>query len=337
MKTLGVGIIGLGIGRAHAAAFAANRHCELRVLCDFSAEKLQEAATAFPAARLTDDARSVLDDPAVDIVVVASHDDDHHRQVVAALEGGKHVLAEKPLCLHEAEARDIYAMLAKHPDLRLTSNLSLRTCPRFAVVRDRVRSGSMGQLYSMDGEYLWGRKHKLTNGWRTDMPFYSIIHGAAVHMVDLIMWIRGDRPVEVHAWGNRICTQDSALRANDFAALTMRFDDGCIARVAANGGCVHPHFHALTVFGTDMTFRHTPGGAEWVMRRNGEEEAVPCTEAYPAREERPLLVDSFVQAIVAPGSPMLVGEADVFDVMSVCYAAEESMRTGRATTIRYFD
>jgi predicted dehydrogenase len=337
MKKLGVGIIGLGIGRAHASAFAAHRHCQLQVLCDFSVEKRAEAAAAFPDVRLTDDAQSVLADTTVDIVVVASHDDDHHRQVVAALEGGKHVLAEKPLCLHKAEASDIYAMLEKRPGLRLSSNLSLRTCPRFAVVRDRVRSGSMGRLYSIDGEYLWGRRHKLTDGWRKDMPFYSIIHGAAVHMIDLIMWIRGGRPVEVHAWGNRICTQGSDLRANDFAALAMRFDDGCIARVSANGGCVHPHFHALTVFGTDMTFRHVPAGAEWVMQTGGGAEVVPCAEAYPAREERPLLVDSFVEAIVAPGAPMLVGEADVFNVMSVCCAAEESMRTGRAVAVEYFD
>lgn len=337
MRKLGVGIIGLGIGRTHARAFAANDRCELRALCDISPDRLAEVSMTFPGVRVTDEDRSVLDDPSIDIVVVASYDDQHHRQVMAALGNGKHVLAEKPLCLYEDEARDIRAMLHARPELLLSSNLGLRTCPRFTTVRDRVRSGGMGRLYCIDGEYLWGRKHKLTHGWRKDIPFYSIIHGAAVHMVDLIIWLHGGRPVEVHAWGNRICTAESDLRANDFAALTMRFDDGCLARVSANGGCVHPHFHALTVFGTDMTFRSVPSGAEWVVRQDGEQCFVPCTEAYPAREERRLLVDSFVEAIVTPGATMLVDAGDVFDVMSVCYAAEKSMRTGHAVAIEYFD
>ena len=30
-----------------------------------------------------------------------------------------------------------------------------------------------------------GTKEKLISGWRADADFYSIIHGAAVHMIDL--------------------------------------------------------------------------------------------------------------------------------------------------------
>ena len=64
----------------------------------------------FPSA--STDAAAALADPAVDTVVVATRHDAHARQVLAALQAGKHVFCEKPLCLTldelaqiEAEAR----------------------------------------------------------------------------------------------------------------------------------------------------------------------------------------------------------------------------------------
>ena len=48
-----------------------------------------------------------------------------------AIEHGKHVFVEKPLCLYEEEGREIAALLRERPDLRLSSNLPLRLSPRF--------------------------------------------------------------------------------------------------------------------------------------------------------------------------------------------------------------
>lgn len=335
VKKIRVGVIGLGIGWTHAQAFAGHASCELAALCDVSQERLNDASLAFPGVALTTSDHEILTNPEIDLVVVASYDDHHCRQTVAALANSKHVLVEKPLCLHEREALAIRSKLAQSPGVRLSANLSLRTCPQFASVRNAVRSGEMGSVYSLEGDYLWGRRHKLTHGWRKDVAEYSIIHGAAIHMIDLLLWISGQRAVEVHAYGNRICTSGSGLGVNDYASINLLFGDGSIGRVTANGGCVHPHFHALSVFGTEKTFVHGLSGAEWIVASGDGHERIPCSEAYPAREARRRIIDTFVDAILDGSQKPLVDEDAVFNAMSVCFAAERSVRLGRPIAVQH--
>jgi predicted dehydrogenase len=331
---LRVGVIGLGVGLAHARGFGRNEQCDLTMVCDLSEARLAEAAKIFPRAAATTDERDILTNPDIDIVVVASYDDCHHRQILSALEHGKHVFAEKPLTLHVGEAREIRRMLER-TGLRMTSNLCLRTCPLFIAVRNAVRSGAMGPVFSLEGDYLWGRKHKVMEGWRTEMDFYSIILGAGVHMIDLLIWVTGQRVAEVHAFGNDIATRGGRLRHNDFASVNLRFEDGAVGRVAASGGCVHPHFHRLAVFGRDKTFLHTPSRTEWL--ESGEEGpvSVSCPEAYPGREERVRVIAGFVDEILGDAGSGVVDENAAFDTMSVCFAAQKSMEIGQPIMVEY--
>ena len=38
-----------------------------------------------------------------------------------------------------------------------------------------------------------GRVNKFY-GWRSKLKYYSKIYGAAVHMIDLMIWLIGDKP-----------------------------------------------------------------------------------------------------------------------------------------------
>ena len=67
----------------------------------------------------------------------------------------------------------------------------LRSCPLFIKIRQKIEEKTMGEIYYLEADYLWGRKQKLISGWRAEADFYSIIHGAAVHMIDLAVWLIG--------------------------------------------------------------------------------------------------------------------------------------------------
>jgi len=283
----------------------------------------------------TVNADDLLVDESLDIISIASHDNYHAEQVVAALEHGKHVFVEKPLCMSREEARSIRATLASCPGQRLSSNLGLRTCPRFREAKRMVAEGRMGTVFLCEGDYLWGRSHKLTDGWRNAMPFYSIIHGAAVHMIDLVLWITGRRPVEVQSYGSRLASEGTAFRFNDLAVISMRFDDGMIGKVTASGMCVHPHFHSLALYGTKGTFTHGYNGALYFDSSDPSVMPAPVTQEYPAREERRYTLESFVDSIMDPDVSPLVPEEDVFATMSVCLAAEEAVQTGRPVPVLY--
>ncbi|MDH3975361.1 MAG: Gfo/Idh/MocA family oxidoreductase, partial [Deltaproteobacteria bacterium] len=264
MKKIKVGIIGLGVGRKHIAGFQSHPQSQVIKTCDFDNERLEDVKQEYPEIEGVCSADEVLNDPDIDVVSIASYDNYHFEQITQALNNGKHVYVEKPMCLFDYEARSIRGLLKSKPEIKLSSNLVLRTCPRFVRLKEAVQSGEMGDIYSMKAEYLWGRKHKLTDGWRKDMDFYSIIHGAAVHMIDLLIWMIDMLPVEVKAYGNQITTKDSEMKYNDFAAILMKFETGLIAEVSAHGGCVHPHFHNISIYGSNKSFINGITGGVWV-------------------------------------------------------------------------
>ena len=335
MKNLNVGIIGLGVGKNHIQAFENHPKCQVVAICDFSMEKLSASAKLCPGARMSRDADKIIKDPSIDIVSIASFDNYHFGQASKAIQSGKHVFVEKPFCLYFNEAVELRKLLSEHPEIHLSSNLNLRTCPRFNYFKTLIKSGEMGQIVYVEADYLWGRIQKLTNGWRKNMEFYSIIHGAAVHIIDLVMWITQMKPVEVQSYGNQIATENSGFRYNDFAVILMRFENGTVAKVTANGGCVHPHFHKLSVFGTDKTFVHDDSGARLFESRDPKAKPTEILEEYPGIEEKRNIIISFVEAIMNPKKKAIVSSNDSFETMSVCFAAERAMTERTPIRIEY--
>jgi predicted dehydrogenase len=304
-------------------------------VCDFSEEVLTSVRSKHPAIKTVKNADDILLDKDIDLVSIASYDNYHYEQTVKALENQKHVFVEKPPCLFREEAVTIKELLKKNSFLMLSSNLNLRTCPRFRNLRALIRSGEMGEVFYFEGDYLWGRIKKLTNGWRGKMPFYSLVYGAAVHIIDLLIWLVGKEPVEVKGYGNQIATRGSGFGYTDFAVLLLRFDDGTLAKISANGGCVHPHFHKVTVYGTKQTFLHELRGGQLISSCEPHAQAKALSDDYPGKEKG-MVIHSFVDSVINDDAEAAIVSADdVFNVMSVCFAAEESIHSNKTVLIDY--
>ncbi len=326
MKRLGVGVIGLGVGAQHAEVYARRQDCELVTLCDLSPEKLAEVGPRFPVAQRTTDAAQVLADPSIQIVSIATNDDCHYRHVVEALGNGKHVFVEKPLCLNPGEFDDIKSALARHPELTLSSNLILRKSPRFIELKKLIRDGLFGEIYYVEGDYLYGRLHKILSGWRGKIDGYSVMHGGGIHLIDLLLWLLDEPVVEVMAMGNAFAARGSGFRYNDMVVSLLRFRSGVVGKVSANFGCVHPHFHALTIYGTKATYVNGAEAALLHTSRKPDAEPKRLTTAYPGTHKGDL-IDSFVNAVLG-GPPPEVPASDVLRAMAVSLAIDESVRRG---------
>ncbi|MFC1909216.1 Gfo/Idh/MocA family protein, partial [Chloroflexota bacterium] len=226
MKRLKAGIIGLGVGEKHAAGYHNHSGCEVAALCDFSEEKLEAVRDKYPDARLTTQADEVLSDPEINIVSIASYDNYHHEQIVKAINNDKHIFVEKPLCLYEVEAVEIKQLLQEKPHLKLSSNLILRMSPRFRMLKQMIADGELGQLFYVEGDYNYGRLHKITEGWRGKIDFYSVVYGGGVHVIDLLLWLTGDRVIEVAAYGNNLASSGTSFRYNDMVVSILKFESG---------------------------------------------------------------------------------------------------------------
>ncbi len=330
---LRVGVIGLGVGEAHIAGFEQDRRCRVTALCDIDGEHLAAVAARHPGKRTTTDPEMVLADPEIDLVSIASYDDAHAGQVIKAIAAGKHIFVEKPICFHDAEFAAISAALAANPSIRLSSNLILRRYPRFLRLKSLIEAGGLGALYYLEADYNYGRMEKIIQGWRGKLPFYSVVHGGGIHVIDLLLWLTGARPVDVVAMGTNIASRATDFRFNDTVAALLRFDNGAVAKVSANFPCVYPHFHDVTVFGTDATWRNGRDAAR--LYRSRDPDAAPdlLDDPYPGSLKGDL-IPSFVTALL-DGGKAEVECVDVLNAMAVSLAVERAAATGQPQRVSY--
>ncbi len=332
-KRLRVGVIGLGVGEKHIAAYQSHPDCEVVALCDFDEARLTTARDKYPGIRWTKVADELLTDPEISLISIASYDNYHYPQIMQALNNNKHVFVEKPLCLYEQEAREIRRRLEDNPSLRLSSNLVLRTVPRFRWLRQMIADGRMGQLYYVEGDYNYGRLHKITEGWRGKIDFYSVVYGGGVHLVDLLLWLTGDRVVEVAAYGNNLSSRGSSFNYNDMVVAILRFHSGMVGKVAANFGNVSPHFHALQIYGTQATFVNGADCGLLYTSREPDKPPQKIAEPYPGQQQD-RVIHSFVDSILHNTVPEVDAEA-IFQTMSVCFAIEKATHQSGSVMVKY--
>lgn len=328
---LRVGVIGLGVGEKHAEAWERHPDCSVVALCDFDPRRLEEVGSRLPAGERFGRAEDLLAAD-LDAVSIASYDSHHFEQVRTALGRGLHVFVEKPLCTSEEEAAELQALRARNPGVRLSSNLPLRRSPRFLDLRERIRRKELGRLYYAELDYEYGRLWKITEGWRGREPFYSVMMGGGIHMVDLLLWLTGSRVAKVTATAsNAIASAGTQFGYDDLVVTLLEMEDGMVAKVAANFGCLHPHFHAVKLFGTDGTFVNgLPDATLWTGDRRNPR-PTRLDSAYPGVHKGDL-IHSFAEAILR-GTPPEVSEEDVFHTMEVVIAIERARRTNTATSL----
>ena len=331
---LGVAVAGLGVGMEHARAYLETGQCHLKWAYDLDTQKASQLVREVGQGRPAESFEQVLEDPEVSAVSIATYDDAHFDQVVAALEAEKHVFVEKPLCRNYQELTRVRQAWERHEGrIKLSSNLVLRSAPLYVWLKNAIENGELGELYSFDGEYLYGRLHKITDGWRKDVVNYSVMLGGGIHLVDLMLWLIGERPNRAFASGNGVSTVDTAFRYDDYMAATLEFPSGVVGRIAANFGAVHPHHHVLRVFGTQGTFLYDDSGPRLHRSRDPSESPVRLDVAtLPASKGQ--LIGPFVAGVIAD-KDMDAQTSDIFDAVSVCASSDEALETGNPVEVRY--
>ena len=224
-------VIGLGVGEQHVGGYAEHPACELVAICDIDPARLREVAARHPGAcaprptppscSTTRRHRRRLDRLLRRRPLRAGADGAASRQA--------RVRGEAALPT-PSEAREIAALLAERPELRLSTNVPLRRSPALPrAARADPRGRARARCSTLEGDYDYGRRHKLTDGWRGAEPaYYSVVLGGAIHLVDLLLWLTGERPVTevTAAVGNGIATRGTRVRPDDLVVAVLRCPSG---------------------------------------------------------------------------------------------------------------
>lgn len=332
-KRLRAAVIGLGVGEQHLKAYIDHPNCDVVWAADFDEAKLNEMSKKYPFVEFVKEFDSDVALKNLDLISVTSYDNFHAMQVIAALKRDIHVFVEKPLCLSELELSAICKVKREKPKLKLASNLVLRKAKHLVDLRKRVLSGALGEIYHFEGDYDYGRVHKLSNGWRGKINDYSVMHGGGIHLLDLAMWVVGGRISEVAATGNKIVTAGMGNNCNDLVVALLKFESGQIGKVTANFGSVTKHSHKLAVYGTKGTFFQNLTNSGYHTKRDDV-----ADETYESIEvDKPSkqgILSSFVESILTDVAPA-VSAQDVVDVMAVSISVEKAVLSGRWEPVSY--
>ncbi|MEQ9607604.1 MAG: bi-domain-containing oxidoreductase [Kiloniellaceae bacterium] len=205
--------------RANPEAFS------LRSVCSRQGHNAKAVAAEHGAAFATTDYAEVLADAETDAVLITTRHDLHAAMVLKALEAGKHVLVEKPLCLTRDELAAIEAFYADGTEGKpvLLTGFNRRFSPYVRRIGEATaaRSNPMIVDYRVNAGYFppdtW--VHGPEGGGRN--------RGEACHFYDLFVALTGAAPTKVSATSLRPAT--THYRADDNFVATVAFDDGSVA------------------------------------------------------------------------------------------------------------
>jgi predicted dehydrogenase len=195
MDKVRVGIIGMGnVGRHHASYLGAGKvtRCELVAV----AGRSPELPKAYPALKVYETGEEMIASGAVDAVVIATPHYQHTTLGIAALERGLHIMVEKPISAHKADAERLIAAHAKRKKLVFAGMFQLRAEPRYAEIQRLIEGGRLGEIarlgwtitdcYRTEAYYASG-------GWRATWKGEGsgVLLNQCLHNLDVLQWLCG--------------------------------------------------------------------------------------------------------------------------------------------------
>jgi predicted dehydrogenase/threonine dehydrogenase-like Zn-dependent dehydrogenase len=195
------------------------------------------AARKFGFEETTTDTARLFDDVATEAIVITTRHDSHARYVLQAIEHGKHVFVEKPLCLTVDELTEIGSALeARRATGAHVPMLMLGFNRRFAPQVLRIRQLLAGANGPKSFVLTVNAGAIPTNHWTQDPTVGGgRIVGEACHFIDLLRFL-ADAPIA--SWERA----DMDSPTGDTATLQFRFADGSMGTVHyfANGSKAFP-------------------------------------------------------------------------------------------------
>jgi predicted dehydrogenase len=329
---------------AHLPGFRA-AGAPVGALCARNQERARLLAQQYEVPRVYGDWRQMLAEEKPDIVCVCLPNVLHYEVTVAALEGGAHVLCEKPLATSVAEARAMFDAARRNGRHLMTAH-HFRFDVAAQAIKRVVESGALGEIYYSEATALrrmgipsWGAFHQRAFSAGGCLIDYG------VHALDQTLWLAGNpKPVSVSAVMQRRFGQRPEIAAawgangwdperfdvEDFAVAFVRFQDGSsmVLRASWAAHIAKDQFSSrlLGAEGGATTLPptvHTLGEGKQVNEELGP---FPWSNPYEAEAAHFLAV---VRGEVEP----IVKEEETMNVQRILDAAYRSAEEGREVPV----
>jgi predicted dehydrogenase len=335
-----VGVIGAGgiVQGAHLPAYQ-KAGLPVRAITDIDQTKAQALADEFGIPHVYPSVEALLADPEIEVVDIAVPASEQPALVLAALDAGKHVLAQKPLATTVEAALEL-AERAENSGLLVGVNQQLRCDEGMAAAYEMVQRGWLGELsgfsitVNLDTPWhLWD--------WAQSMERLEVmIH--SIHYHDVVRWFLGN-PTRVFALAGR--TAGQAPIGETRTVSSYLYDSGVVAVVHANH--VNKGEDNLAEFRIDgsegsirgtlgLLYDYPVGRCDTVELKSS---VVPTDGWVPYPVTQRWIPDAFIGTM---GSLLaeIAGEgtrrspiSDNVDTVKLVHALYESIETGQAVSL----
>ncbi|MEQ1853063.1 MAG: Gfo/Idh/MocA family oxidoreductase [Chthoniobacteraceae bacterium] len=257
--------------------------------------------------------------------------------IEAALEASCHVLAEKPACV-KAEDFEPLVRLAdmKHRNLSLALANRLRASVQTA--RKLIESGKLGRIYGSE-LHIVADQTRLKNAvyhssWFADRARSGGGHliWLGIHWLDLIMHMTGSKIVETAGFTGIVGGQP--LKAEDSAAMALRFDNGSFGTITSGYYLDRGYHSHIKIWGADGWLQFEPHGGE-LLKWYSTKETPAEVRKYDGPAEAPdytLLVRACVRASLGLEPPPVTG-VESLQVLKTVFACYHAAGTGRSQRV----
>ena len=346
LKSLRAGVVGLGwAGEQHLKSYVGMPGVEVVALSGLEEDRLQALGKSYGVPDLYGDYEGLVARDDLDIVSVCTPNHLHTPIAVAALEGGKHVLCEKPLARTGAEAAEI-VRAAREADHVVHVAFTQRERGDVQVLRRHVLEGNLGRVYHVKA--TWMRRNGIPGmgSWFTskEMAGGGPLIDLGVHMLDMALYLLDEPEVESvscatyaelgpQGRGGRGDTDKTivgdAYEVEDLACAFIRLSGGATLNLEAGWAAYRESGDdfGVTLYGTD-------GGAEMkvkdyvtqdTLRIYTDVAGVPAVVSpeIPAREGHRSVVSRFVETVRSGDWKGHDGEEGLrrARVIDACYAS----------------
>ena len=226
---LRIAFMGFRHGHIFGALKDAQEHEGVDVVAACEEDEATRGQLADGTATITHDSFDrMLDDVECDAIAIGDYYGRRGAIAIRALELGKHVIADKPICTSLDELARI-AELARDKGLSVGCQLDLRNSGKQIALRKLIREeGRLGDVHAIH----FGGQHPLNYGTRPGWYFEEGKHGGtindiAIHAIDLIPWVTGKPFEEVVAARNWNAALPEVPHFKDAAQVMLALEGGC--------------------------------------------------------------------------------------------------------------
>lgn len=338
-KTVSFGIVGCGIiSRFHALAISEIPEARLLGACSKTYSSTEKFCNEF-SLRPYADYQEMLKDPELDAVVICTPSGDHADQIIEALNAGKHVVVEKPMCLTMEQANAVVE-LAEKLNLMVCVISQTRFSDGVQAIKQAIDRGELGRLVSasLTMRYFRDQNYYDLAQWRGTMAGDGggVLMNQGIHGIDVLCYLMG-KPVGVKGYARTLLRD---IEVEDTAVAALEFDNGSLAVIDATV-CSQPAMpRKLMICGEKgSVILEEDSIAQWSLPTACPAGAGNVTGSSGAADPRGITHQNFtreyrnVMAHLLRGEPLLLDSRQGRMPLSVILGIYESSKTGNTVQL----